>query len=406
MYVEDYLDILLGFKESHEFDVDKSDHGLLLSIANQSRRIGLTDRQLSLLQSKLEKYIPQFENHGYQDFNFNKTKLPLRELDRSRWIKITDYPGNAVYESYKSGQWIAVRFIFNKKLLNALEDLRLDGIESTYDKQSKTHYYEYNEITLFKIVESFKDKNFEIEDSIQTTYENLLHMKQNADKYIPGIYNYKLQNLNQKAIDYMISAIGQPSLHNLALYKDRQRQYGLHHFDDHDLDQSAFNLTSLSKKIINRTKNNILITPETYTLDSVCESLLELHRFPLLVLLNEDTALDNIIECQKRFKNFIPNEQISVMFRKDNNDEGKIFNEYLKNTGINNPLDLDTKVVYITNNKLPKPLLQSEWKPGSVLSFECARTGAKTVTYLQEFDLVMYYDSEPSYMLRHTIEKI
>lgn len=393
MYVEDYLDILLGFKESYEFKIDNSDHGLLLSISRQSHRIGLTDRQLILLQSKLEKYIPQFKNYGYDNFDFTQTKLPLRELDRSRWIKIIDNK-------------IAVRFVFNKKLLNVLENLRLQGIESDYNKDSKIHYYEYDERNLFEIVASFKDKKFIIDENITETYEKLLEMKENAQKYIPGIYNYKLKNLNQTAIDYMISAIGEPNLDNLALYKDRQHQFGLHHFDEHELNQSVFNLTTLSKKIINRNKRNILISPDNYTLDNICETLLELHRFPLLVLLREDTALDDIIECQKRFKNFIANEDVSVMFRKDNDKEGKIFNDYLKNTGINKPLDLNTKVVYITNTKLPKPLLQSEWKASAVLSFDCTRTGSRTVTYLNEFDLVMYYDNEASYMLRNTIEKV
>ena len=34
-------------------------------------------------------------------------------------------------------------------------------------------------------------------------------MKNNKDDYIPGVYNLKLKNLNNKAINHIISAIGE-----------------------------------------------------------------------------------------------------------------------------------------------------------------------------------------------------
>lgn len=394
MFVEDYIDVLLGFKDGKKFDIELSDSHVLLSIGKQSLNgVGLTDRQLVLVKRILNSYSQQLIDNGYTDLDFTNTKLPLREINRSRWIKI-------------SKEKIAVRFIFNKKLISVLEDLRLKGIGSDYNKQEKIHYYTYNEKTLYAIVNAFKDKHFDIEENIISTFEILENMTNNKKDYIPGIYNYKLKNLKQKAIDIMVSSIGEPSTENLALYKDRQDKYGLCYFDEEELNKSTFNLTSLTKKIVERKKNHVLIKPDNYTIDNVVESVLELHRFPILVLVNEAKALDTIVECQQRFKNIIPNEDVSVLFRKDNDKVGKQFNEYIRNNNLNNTLDNNTKIVYISNNKLPKPLLKSDWKASLVWSFESERTNAKIVDYLNEFDLVIHYDNNKSYMLRNLIETI
>ena len=89
-------------------------------------------------------------------------------------------------------------------------------------------------------------------------------------------------------------------------------------------------------------------------------------------------------------KNVIPTEQMSVMFRKPGNDP---FNEYIKEQKLNNMVDKDTKVVYISSIKLPKPLLQSDWKASCVLSFDSSKLTFNHVTnYADQFDLRITYD--------------
>ena len=72
-------------------------------------------------------------------------------------------------------------------------------------------------------------------------------MSNNEDDYIPGIYSFKLKNLSDKAINFMISSIGEPTKDNLAIYNDRKDQLGLYHFDQQELEDSLNALTVLSK---------------------------------------------------------------------------------------------------------------------------------------------------------------
>ena len=56
-------------------------------------------------------------------------------------------------------------------------------------------------------------------------------------------------------------------------------------------------------------------------------------------------------------------------------------------------VDKDTKVVYISSIKLPKPLLQADWKASCVLSFDSSKLTFNNVTnYVDGFDLRITYD--------------
>lgn len=389
--VEDYLDILLS-----RFTVDITDRKLLFSLQKQiSKGVGLTDRQYELLKEKLLSYKNFFIDNGYEYFDLSNTRLEIRSIDRSRWIRLIEVSGN---------RRIGVRFTFNKKLISCLEDIKKQKCEGIYDKENKIHHFEYNEINLFKLINIFKNREFEIEETLFERYRLLEDMNNNKESYIPGIYNFKLKNLNQRAIDYMISTIGEPCLDNLALYCDRKETVGLKYFDQSDLDTSIFNLTTLSQKIVKRQKQHVFANSEIYTLDQVIESILELHRLPLLVLLPDHRALDHLSECHQRFRNIVLNESVAVLFRKDNDVDGIHFNKYVKDNGLNNPLDKSTKIVYILDNKLPKPLVSSDWKASCVLSMSSTRFTSRTDVYINENDLIIYFDKEISYFARNNTE--
>jgi hypothetical protein len=129
----------------------------------------------------------------------------------------------------------------------------------------------------------------------------------------------------------------------------------------------------------------------------VLESLLELNRFPILVVLPTENPLDNLLKLHKGLTNIIFEQDMSVLFRMDNDkNAGKHFNDYIKLNKLNNILDKNTKVVYINSNKFPKPLLKSEWKPNAVLTIGSQRMNSKVSDYVTPLDLVIHYDTDIS----------
>jgi hypothetical protein len=290
-----------------------------------------------------------------------------------------------------------------------IEAIRSTDKDAIYDKENKIHYFTLSEKNIFNVINALQDKNFDIDSELQEKYEKIKIMNDNKRKYVPGVYGFKLENLNKTATDYIISDVGTPNNSNLALFKDRQRLYGLHHFDQAELDTSINQLTPLSQKIVRRTQKNILINTETFNFDRLAESLIELYRFPLLIILNEKTDFDELVTTFKSFRNILSNDDYCVLYRKDNADiQDKQFNEYIQHNNLNNKLDNSPKVVYTTKNKFPKTLLKTNWKPKAAVMFgsDGYMTNSKMQSYLNELDLVIHFDSESSPFMRGRIEKI
>ena len=409
--VEDCIEILAGMQQ-HEgtFDVERSDYNLVTSLARQTfKGTAYTDRQCELARQKVLYYKTQYEDNGYNvDVAIENLRMPLRQVDRSRWVKIVDYPTDMLYETSDKGPWIAVRFIFQKKLISSIEQIKKSLGDGLYDKENKIHYFPFSETTVYEVLSVFnEDNNFEVEEQLKEYYGKLLNMKDNKENYLPGIYSLKLKNLHEKSFDYALSSIGEPNIDNLCQFYDQKEKFGLYHFDETDLKQSMRSLTPLSQKIVNRRKNQVQLDTQEYTVENIAETVLELYRFPLLIVLSEKNCYSELVQFHKSFNGIIPNESCSVLFRLDNDPEGVDFNQYIKRNSLNNLVDNNTKIVYISNNKIPKPMLKSEWFPSAAITTDTSRSSqGKTDSYLAGLDLVVHYDSDVSPWKKNIIEKI
>ena len=90
--IEDCLEAASGLHNTNFITIDNSDKTIMHSIARQVfKGTALTDKQFALMQEKLVKYKDQFENLDC-DFEFIITQLrqPLRQIDRSKYIKVID----------------------------------------------------------------------------------------------------------------------------------------------------------------------------------------------------------------------------------------------------------------------------------------------------------------------------
>jgi hypothetical protein len=387
---EECLETLIGLHKGPKFDLESSDINFLGSIARQTfKGVGLTDRQYDAVKEKLmTTYKAQFVDNGCDiETAVSVLKLPLRKLDRAKWIRVLD-------DAYYEEPTIGVRFVFSKKLIAKKENLISNAVHIGYDRIEKVHHFQLTENSIYHIVEEFKDSHFDIEEQLLNQHRKILTIMQNKNDYVPGVYNFNLKNLHQKGVEYVVSSLGEPTPSNLYKFYDRRELLGLSHFDQNDLEQTFKSLLPLTKKLIQREKTHVLVKPQEFTINNLVESVLELYRFPLLIVLDERSAADELFEFNRAFSGVIPNESMTVMFRLDNKDQDALeFNRYIKEHNLNNPVDKSTKIVYINNNKVSKPLLSSNWKPITAITTN-SRQNNKVETYLGELDLVMHYDDD------------
>ena len=400
--VEDCLELVAGisqlkFSEDptlnklQDFNLHEDNHKIMFSIAKQVfKGTALTKRQYELVQKLLvEYYIDQFIHHEINlKEAIKKLRNPLRQINENHWIKLQDY---------KSMQMLVIRFPFNKKVIKYIEDLK-NSVDKEYFYESHKHYFPFEEKYVWRLVTIAKkfERKFEIEPKIIDIYNKLVEFEENKQSYIPGIYDYKVCNIPKSGIEHCQTSLGgEPNKDNLWKYYDRRYLYGFNTIDMNAVNNSFKNCSLLTSKITQRKGSSVCISDKRWTLDHVLTSIHELHRYPLLVVCNQKTAYDEIVEIHSRLTNYIPAEQMAVMFRLPS-PKGNEFNHFVREKRLNNIVDKETKVVYISTNKVPKPLIRTSWRPLCSFSIGSKKNYTKVDGFILDSDLYIQYDSEGS----------
>ena len=86
---------------------------------------------------------------------------------------------------------------------------------------------------------------------------------------------------------------------------------------------------------------------------------------------------------------------MAVMFRLPS-PKGNEFNHFVREKRLNNIVDKETKVVYISTNKVPKPLIRTSWRPLCSFSIGSKKNYTKVDGFILDSDLYIQYDSEGS----------
>ena len=393
--IEDCLEILVGLQK-HElvFQIEKRDENIITSIARQIYKgVALTDRQYNLMKEKLITYKPQFENQDVIGFDraLGKLRKPLREIDRNKYITIVDHPKDIVYPSDQRGQFIKIRFPFKKS-----DIVLIDEINKTKDyhhkKGSHEHYFVYNEQNTYKLLSRFKDKKYKIDQELLDLYTKIEEIRANEENYVPGIYNNKLKNVHPRAKDIAESEIGVFGSETKLMYIDRRRRYGIENI-------CQITPISLTEEIAYRSEIMYQSPPSEQRLDNVLLALKNLDRFPLLVILEKSHAETQLREMINFYRDIIPTENQSVLFRQEGNTE---FNQMIKDRNLNNWVDNNTKIVYISSNGLPKLLINNEWQPCATFSYT-SRVERTLDSYVyNRCDLVVYREDMISPMRKYS----
>jgi len=266
-----------------------------------------------------------------------------------------------------------------------------------YDPKTKTHYLEATEKNIYKVVDRFKDLNFEIDKELIEQYSIIKNFVDSPSNFMPGIFNYELKNVHKNLKNYVSKIIGNPSPSTLALYYDRRDCFGLKYFDQDLLDASLKNFSELSKKIIHADQKAIFLSRNEFTHQDICTSLIELKRFPILVILKKNLESIDLLEMYDGFKKIIQPKNMSVLFRLDNiNPENTRFNQVVKDLSLNNLITEKTQLVFLNKDKIPKPLVTSHFKANVTILMESFRYNRIINSYYETAEVVLHYDTIPS----------
>jgi hypothetical protein len=383
LYVEDLL-----YKLLYDIKVETPDRQILESICRQTEKgTALTDRQYNLVTEKLKNFEDVLEQHNIVVDTY-EPRLPLRQIDRRKYIKIVDDLGpNVVYESYKSDwKWIKVRFPFNKKDIVKVNQIGVPMKEYHHSRGSHEHFYKLNGRNVNKLLTLFATRNFEIDEKLVEYNNKVTKILKDAERFTNSFANV-IQNFTQ---DIRESFVGKDDLY----IADRSLRYQYK-----VPKQAPKNLTDF---IAYRSEPEVCVDPEAYEMKDIVKSIEDLDRYPLLVLIDQDMAFSQLIEIHQEVSKYVDNSLQSVLFRVDSNDkENADVNSYIQQHTLNNWVDKNTKVVYVKKNKLPKILLQSDFVPFCSLSKTSIRSNTHVKSYVELYcDCILYHDASLSFFRR------
>jgi len=411
--IEDCLEIMAGFSKQviqPKFIILDRDKQILIDIAKKVYKgYALTDRQYEAVKKIfITRYKTQFKNRDIDIENsVNNLRQPIRHLDRSEYIRIEEGKQftDPIWGGFVPAKVIVVRFPFNmtySKIIADVKKIYSEPLGRFYSQRIKDiHVLPYEEKVVHKLISKFKNKIKDIDKTLIEVYEECEKISKKPENYVPGIYNYEIKHTSDTVTQNYKNLFGEPAKENLFLYYDRKDKMGLNYFDILELENSQKNLSVLSKKILIRRWPRINLDLTKWPIEQVVQTIVELRRFPLLIVLpgqTEKDILNALYQQHKLFKNLVADDEVSVLTRmKNSNNFGREFNDYVKANHMNNSLAKSTKIVYITSKKVPKPLLTSEWIPEAVLICDNTRNYSKVDSYVNTIDLQLQINGQDSF---------
>lgn len=369
---------------------------IMLSIPNRDKKILLnlfslvnsdkfiTKNQANLLVKILkENYIKlNISNDHVQNFLDSPTwSKPFRIVQICK--KIYTLKDN-FYEFF-------VEFSFNAKIKQVLLETQ-NKCEFEFRQKSNTLYsISLTEKNLYTVIKVLKPFNFEISENLQNFYQEIEIILENKEFYIKKIEE------NKKYLKDLEDEIGYENLENEDFLLDRRFRFGYTF--------SPLNIPrNLQDLIVNREKPKIWINSNKENFDQIIETIINLKRFPILFIMdqhNYDLCSRNLVKIHESLISYGKN--CDVYFRLDSG-QGSKFNQYINENSLNKRLEKNTDSVIISNTKLPKFFLSSDWYPRSVISFSNAFTNNKTSVWCNAVDLIIYYtDKQPIISETHAI---
>ena len=330
----------------------------------------------------------------------NSKKMPnfseeiLNTLDVPSWSKsfrhIEQVKKFYIKKNEEQESILFIELSFNQEIRKILQNLSksVEGLIAL--SNGKTWQAELTEKNIVALYEAFEPFEFDIDETIKNHYKTIKSWSEQEfrDQFI--ITNIEHKNF----LRHITDDLGIETSIDQNIINDRSMRY--QYFTENAKNHGE----TLVEVIANRSKSRVWVDKAQHGVDEVIDSLVKLHRLPLLVV------FDNLVNAQ-----YLTNLQIlsdalekcgissgvGVYFRLPNDTMGKQFNSIIAEKQYNHRLDDDLKVAAVMSGKIPKFFLTNPWKPMSVLALDTKmglRHG-KTSVYSNCCDCIIEWADAP-----------
>lgn len=359
-----------------KIEISVKDKRILMSLAKQLIQGSfLTENQANLLL-KIFK----------ENLDFVKSVNPLAEsvIENAAWsgeFRVIEKIRKILLDKSDDTK-IYIQFTYDKRLKNKLTTLskKIDGSLTAIGP--KEYHIPFTEKNIFLVVTEFIKDNFDVEQKIMDFYHEIKEiLKTGKDSFnVFSLKDEKLKNIVQ-------SNVGEISMDNLLALHDKKIRY------NYQVSEKIPE-KSLVTAIAQRDQTKIYINNSQVSVVEVMEALKKLNRFPVLLIFDgRDPKIDK--KLLENLENLVATQtidnKIGIYFRYDKETDSTGFNATIAASNFNHQLDNTINVAGISNNKIPKFMIKSRWKPESIISFTNSFRNNKSSYYFSDVDLIIFY---------------
>lgn len=348
----------------------------------------LTQKQVDAAVKLLRKYSASLSLKLMADITPHldtpKLKLGVRQIV-PQTKKIT-YVG-------EGDKKFVVSFPYDEEMVRKMrsfnEKNKADACE--WDPEFKEWKVPVTERAALFLKDVLRPAGFEVCEKTEEVFGQIDEILANFEEYVPQLVqedtNFYFKNTH--------TSVPQPEGMNFLETLFHAKRYGITTWDE-NIEQTLKNgnFSMFTKNFLNPTNDGDLqINGDEHGIE-IFDDLIDMIT-PCLIVIPPGSEIQNLKKwwAYLTTKNFTKN-QISVMFRTDNGND-RMFNEIVKEQGLNSPITEDTKFV-VVSHKLPKPIVKSGIEFKSVINLgNLPGVHYSLQSYLTDFpDQVKYYSKK------------
>ena len=254
------------------------------------------------------------------------------------------------------GKEIIVRFPYNEEIVSKIRKHRDSSALRLceWDGEQKFWRFTLEESNILWLSNNLINASFSVDDEFLRLSQEISEILEKIEDHMPMVVydggKFSFKNVHPK--------VPQPSSNDVVEVLLQAKHYGISTWDENveKLKENA-NFSPVLTSFLQETKPNSL---EFDINENSADQLKELFKYnlPALIVIpgfNEFFTLKSWTLWLK--EQGIDEKSISVLFRLPNGT-GSLLNDFVKQQNINNPVDENTKVVFVSQ-KIPKPLIKS-----------------------------------------------
>jgi len=316
--------------------------------ANPSAGRGFTEKQRSLVLRLCKKYQGQLTADlgpavttalDFPEFKFNLVEPALQEKS----IKI-------------EGKEILVKFPFSEEIVEKIRKFKAEVKVKTveWNGDSKAWKFALEENNVLWIAQNILNDSFTVDPEFLEFSGQISEILENMENYVPTV----AYEDNQYLFKNVYRTVPQPSSNDLIETLLLAKHYGINTWDENV--EKLIKNANFSPVLTSFLEESISNKPEFDVNENSIDQFTELfkHNVPALIIIPGYGEFFTLKTWTTWLKSQgFEEKDISVLFRLSS-DTGGMFNELVKQNNLNNPINDNTKIVFVSQ-KIPKPLIKS-----------------------------------------------